>query len=168
MCAKLFINATSPSSVIEYTFEPVLVSPPRPPINIPLGITSETFSKKIASDINGSKSLATGPSLPNIKLNATSPASCCFNLPSSNVFNAALKGCLTTSYGLKYEKLIALPTPSFHLLIGIIAALESQGADKLRLYASICSIVTPVKFCPNADTPFSAPPSVTSAPINLL
>ena len=118
--------------------------------------------------MNGSKSFCTGPSLPNIKLNAKVPASSCFILPSSNVFNAAVKGCFTTSYGLKYEKLIAFPTPSFHLLMGMIAALESQGADKLLLYASIWSIVVPVKFWPNADTPFSAPPNVTKAPINLL
>ena len=38
---------------------------------------------------------------------------------------AALNGCEITSYGLKYEKLIALPTPSFHLLTGKMAALES-------------------------------------------
>ena len=31
------------------------------------------------------------------KLNATTSASCCFILPSSNVFNAALTGCVITS-----------------------------------------------------------------------
>ena len=95
--------------------------------------------------------------------------SCCLNLPSSIVFNKALTGCVTTSYGLKYEKLIALPTPSFHLFIGKIAALESQGADKLLLYASICSVVTPVKPLDlNVETAFSAPPKVTNAPRSLL
>ena len=49
-----------------------------------------------------------------------------------------------------------------------MAALESHGADKLLLYASICSVVTPVKVLSYVDTPFSAPPNVTNAPNNLL
>jgi len=50
----------------------------------------------------------------------------------------------------------------------MIAALESQGADKLLLYASTCSVVVPVKFLANSVAPFSAPPSVTKAPNSLL
>ena len=52
ICAKLLIKASDPSSVIEYTLEPVLVSPPLPPIIKPLGNTSDTFSKKIAEGNN--------------------------------------------------------------------------------------------------------------------
>ena len=62
------------------------------------------------------------------------------------------------SYGLKYEKFIALPIPSFHLLIGSIVALESHGAAILLLYASSCSDVTPDKLLARAKAPFAEPP----------
>jgi len=94
--------------------------------------------------------------------------SCPLIVPSCHCLNIASTGFVTTSYGLKYEKLIALPTPSFHLLIGIICALFSHGADRLLLYASISSIVTPVRACAVLLTAVPVPDNVTYAPNNLL
>ena len=110
----------------------------------------------------------TGPSISKNNFNIVSSTSACLSLPSSKVFIVALNGWVTTSYGLKYEKFTALPTPSFHLFIGMIVAREFHGAAKLLLYASIWSWVTPVKAWAIVPAASLAPPNTTDAPINLL
>ena len=54
------------------------------------------------------------------------------------------------------------------MFIGISCALFSHGADKLLLYASISSKVTPVKASAVAPTALPVPTNVTYAPNNLL
>ena len=88
-------------------------------------------------------------------------------LPSPNAAKKASNGFWTTSYGLKYEKLIAFPLPLTHLSIGNRIAFLFHGAANDLLYASSSSSVTPVSADEMLRAAVPAPPSTVYAPISL-